>query len=282
MRTRSKVILLVVTIAPLGVIAYSVNGFVKGPSYALPTTTTTTLPAGIPVGFNTERTEFVLPHNLGYLPAPELALAKADPAYAAGLANAGDWTPVPMVAPSVSSSASAPEPPPITLWAYSRGVATGSSAPSGESSQQSVIDIKAGIVSMNDSLELFGEGGPATRLSSSSVKVHASTVNALFVSEGAVPYRTELLAPSTLEVQAAPVGTLAVGGTSLPAFCVPTPEAFLAQGFLSAAKVSTPKTEPVMTAGPSTVFAGSLGTAGSAPTGVLLYDQGVGSCANFR
>ena len=42
-------------------------------------------------GFNGTRTEFTLPNNLGLLPGPNLALAKADPAYAAGLANANDW-----------------------------------------------------------------------------------------------------------------------------------------------------------------------------------------------
>jgi len=43
------------------------------------------------VGFNATRTEFTLPNNLGLLPGPNLALAKANPAYAAGLANANDW-----------------------------------------------------------------------------------------------------------------------------------------------------------------------------------------------
>ena len=54
-------------------------------------TTTTTVPANAPVGFNASKSYFVLPHHLGLLPAPELALAEADPAYAAGLANLGDW-----------------------------------------------------------------------------------------------------------------------------------------------------------------------------------------------
>ena len=44
------------------------------------------------VGFNAARTAFTLPNNLGLLPGPNLALAKANPAYAAGLANAQDWT----------------------------------------------------------------------------------------------------------------------------------------------------------------------------------------------
>ncbi len=46
------------------------------------------------VGFNAARTAFTLPNNLGLLPGPNLALAKADPVYAAGLANAQDWTTV--------------------------------------------------------------------------------------------------------------------------------------------------------------------------------------------
>ena len=44
------------------------------------------------VGFNADKTAFTLPRGLGLLPEPNLALAKANPAYAAGLANARDWT----------------------------------------------------------------------------------------------------------------------------------------------------------------------------------------------
>ena len=43
------------------------------------------------VGFNAARTAFTLPRGLGLLPEPNLALAKANPAYAAGLANVNDW-----------------------------------------------------------------------------------------------------------------------------------------------------------------------------------------------
>ena len=43
------------------------------------------------VGFNATKTAFTLPNNLGLLPGPNLALAKANPAYAAGLANGNDW-----------------------------------------------------------------------------------------------------------------------------------------------------------------------------------------------
>jgi hypothetical protein len=46
------------------------------------------------VGFNATRTEFTLPINLGLLPGPNLHLAKANPAYAASLANAQDWATV--------------------------------------------------------------------------------------------------------------------------------------------------------------------------------------------
>jgi hypothetical protein len=45
----------------------------------------------VPVGFNSSKTAFVLPYKLGNLPAGELAFAKSDPAYAAGLLNKRDW-----------------------------------------------------------------------------------------------------------------------------------------------------------------------------------------------
>ena len=279
MRTRSKIVLFM----GIGGLSLAAYGFVSTlPSLTpgmVPTTTpTTTLPPGTPVGFNAARTEFVLPHNLGYLPAPELALAKADSAYAAGLGNAGDWTQMQVQLPWVSASENATGPPPVTMWEYSPGGEMTSSDPSGQSSQRLVMAIKTEIISENVSFVEDGVNAGTPRVSSSSVKVHASTLNSIQIEAGSVPYRTELLAPSMLEVLAAPVGTLAVGGTGLPAFCVPVPEAFLSHGFLSAAKVSTPKTEPVITAGPSAVFAGSNLDTGS-PS---YYDKGVASCNHFH
>lgn len=48
-------------------------------------------PANAPVGFNASKTAFVLPHHLGYLPGPDLALARTNSSYAAGLADLSDW-----------------------------------------------------------------------------------------------------------------------------------------------------------------------------------------------
>jgi len=60
----------------------------RKPKTSAPKSTT---PASTPVGFNSDKTAFVLPHNLGNLPAGELAFAKANPAYATGLLNKRDW-----------------------------------------------------------------------------------------------------------------------------------------------------------------------------------------------
>ena len=270
MRTRSKIVL-AVGVAGLSVAAYGVVSTLPSLSPGtVPTTTTTTLPPGTPVGFNAARTEFVLPHNLGYLPAPELALAKVDPAYASGLATTGDWTQIqwPLQNTRVLKL--------VTSWAYAGEASNSPPTPGVESYQMRVVDIKSAIIPWNDFFVYEGATGLATRLSASSVRVQASTIHAInMAGHGIVPYRTELLAPSTLEVQAAP---FTVGGSNNAAFCVPVPEAFLTHGFLSAAKVSTPKTEPVITAGPSAVFAGSnLGT--GSPS---YYDEGVASCNNFH
>ena len=93
MKIRTKVVL-AVGVAGLSLAACTPPVLKVGGRYLIgsPSTTTTLVPPkNAPVGFNAARTEFVLPYNLGYLPAPELALAKVDPAYASGLADAGDW-----------------------------------------------------------------------------------------------------------------------------------------------------------------------------------------------
>ena len=135
----------------------------------------------------------------------------------------------------------------------------------------------------------IGGTGAVKVLNSTQVAVTATTLDPLFTANSqfnsnAVSNGDQLVVASILEVLAAPTGTLAVGGTSLPAFCVlrsafcvPVPEALLSGG-----KVTVSSSAPVMTAGPSIVFGGSVTTTGSTPTGVLLYDQGVGSCANFH
>ena len=68
---------------------------ISGSSSTSPTVGTSSL--GISTyGFNAAKTEFVLPRHIGLLPASELALAKADPAYASGSANPNHWTQAPI------------------------------------------------------------------------------------------------------------------------------------------------------------------------------------------
>ena len=79
----------------------------------------------------------------------------------------------------------------------------------------------------------------------------------------------EVVTPSRLEIEAAPVGSLLVHGVKLAAYCVPVPEAAIQDGH-----VFTPKGLAPITAGPFAVFA-------SNNAGTTLYDQGISSCANF-
>ena len=266
MRTRSKIVLFM----GIGGLSLAACG---GPKVASSSTSTTLIPLkSAAAGFNAAKTEFVLPYKLGYLPGSELALAKADSAYASGLVNTQYWTQVQLHVPSKNASATQV----AMLWVYVGEPATG--AP-----QVAVTGTKANALSWNAMIAGIGGAGAVKILNSTPVAVSASTLNPLFTASSqfnsnALANGDRLVAPSMLEVLAAPTGTLAVGGTSLPAFCVPVPEAFVNSG----GKLFNPSGFPVMIAGPSTVFGGSVTTTGSAPTGVLLYDQGVGSCANFH
>ena len=265
MRTRSKIVLFM----GIGGLSLAACG---GPQVSSTSTSSTLIPfKSAAAGFNANKTEFVLPFKLGYLPAPELALAQADLAYAAGLVNTQDWTQVQLHVPSKNASATQS----AMLWVY-----VGEPATSGP--QVAVTGTKANTLSWNAMIAGIGGAGAVKILNSTPVAVSASTLNPLFTSSSqfnsnAVSNGEQLVAASELEILVAPTGTLAVGATSLPAFCVPVPEALLSGG-----KVTVASGVPVMTAGPSTVFGGSVTTPGSAPTGVLLYDQGVGSCANFH
>ena len=223
-------------------------------------------PANAPVGFNAARTAFVLPHRLGYLPAPELALAKSDPAYAAGLANLEDWVEWPIPTPPVLAGGL----PPSSYggWFYVGGVV--------RQSRLLVEGTKAQLQSWTDVLEIPTGGYTAgvTLVTTSPVPIHDLAVHALHFSWGSSLFQgtgEEVVTPSMLEIRSAPVKVLP-GGLSSGAICVPTSEAILQNG-----RVITPL-EITITAGPSTIF--STDTSG-ATHGARLFDTGATSCAGF-
>ena len=224
---------------------------------------TTTVPANASVGFNAAKTEFVLPHNLGLLPGSELALAKADPTYAKGLANAQDWMQFKteigsgMKGPLIQAKA-------VTLWFYE---GSGSYAAAG---------VKSYAVAENTEILPF----TSNVLQSTSVQINDTALNTLSIPKSSSTSGPQLVGASTLEIQAAPVGTLSVNGSGLPAICMPTPEAYVAGG-----KVVTAGGMPIITAGPSTIFAGKDITSSTplpAGTVPVVYDKGTTSCASFH
>ncbi len=232
-----------------------------------------------PVGFNAAKTAFNLPHKLGLLPVDELALAKADPAYAAGLANVGDW--VRSREKLISTSGSAAHPATQSPTWYYVGTTTGSGS-------SAVVDVKNTEMGWNSIIVSFYGAKSLKVLRSTPLPISAASLNVLIstaahFAKGAVPGGGyQLVAPGNLEIQAAPVGFLYIGvSVEDPAFCVPMPYAYLASH-----KVATPNGMPVMTAGPSTVFAASIPSAGPPAIGTTssatLYDQGVASCAAFK
>ncbi len=232
-----------------------------------------------PVGFNAARTAFNLPHKLGLLPSDELALAKSDSAYAAGLANLGDWVQSSEKLISASGSAAHPATQSPTWYYVGATTGLGSSA---------VVDVKNTETGWNSIIVSFYGATSLKVLRSTAVPINDSKLNVLIstaghFAKGAVPGGGyQLVAPGNLEIQAAPVGFLYIGvSVKDPAFCVPMPYAYLASN-----KVATPNGMPVMTAGPSTVFALSIPAVGQAtqPAGASasLYDRGVASCATFK
>ena len=172
-------------------------------------------PANAPVGFNAAKTEFVLPHNLGYLPKPELALAKSDPTYAAGLANPADWK-------KSGLAAAWPQ------WEYDpRGLHYGK------------VGVQSQIVEITY-LARVASQVPTTSVLIRNYQAHA-------IPNMDVPgYFQEFVSPTALVIVAAPVGATS-GGT--PRFCVPTPVAFIDNG-----RVFTPSQFSSVTAGPSVMF----------------------------
>jgi len=103
------------------------------------------------VGFNAAQTEFTLPHGLGLLPGPNLALANADPAYAAGLANPQDWGTI-----EVRMGQSTTDLKPSLFWEYvgSPGTPVGAGT---YSSENVYIEVKDGTpVGWTDLIAYWG------------------------------------------------------------------------------------------------------------------------------
>lgn len=254
-------------LAACGSSGIKVSSGTTGSNHSTVAAPAVTVPANSPVGFNAARTAFVLPYKLGLLPADELALAKADATYAAGLANLSDWT---------LRNSSTPYPVPIGGWYY-----TGRSTT--KTALGNTLFVKSDAINWGaDAVILYGFSQLKV-VHSTTAQVHASTLNVLISvgpldsALGIAGRGNSLVLPSSLEIRAAPIGTLAVG-VDIPAICIPMPEAYLVDN-----KPATISGLPVMTAGPSTVFAGQSGTSAGPPaSGVMLYDKGVASCANFH
>ncbi len=211
-------------------------------------------PSSTTSGLNTSKTAFVLPHGLGTLPASELALAKTDHAYAAGLLNPADW---------IDIRPTAHTKPYQQGWFYVGGM-TGSSM----SAVISAKVIAASIASAASNLAPANESITASQLDT-------FPVNSTHFFQSINTHGYSLLAPSVLEVRAAPTGTLTVGGTPLGAMCVPSSVAIMhGKSVVSLKGIST------ITAGPSTIFA--FTTSSSKPGVPTLYDQGTSSCFSFR
>jgi hypothetical protein len=215
--------------------------------------------ANAPIGFNTSKTAFVLPHNLGYLPAPELTLAKSNPAYAAGLANLSDWRWQSLPAAQYDNGL-----PPSSYggWFYvGRG---------GTTSRLNAMGTKYSVQEWNDNLEIPGGSytGGVALVTTSPVQIRNFTVHALHGFWGSSLFQgadQEVVTPGMLEIRAAPIG----GASENEGVCVPTPEAVVQNG-----RVVTPSGVSPITAGPSTIF--------TINAGGHLHDQGIASCNGFK
>jgi len=203
-----------------------------------------TPPSSASVGFNSTRTAFVLPHNLGYLPAPELALAKTDPAYASGLANAAYWDR--LSNPGTDSM--------VSGWFYEGPPSPSVAAVKAKMELTVIISDPSGITPITQT----------TNVPIVSYQLrHLVSGNSVTGLQGYT-----IIGPTDLEVRAGPIGTLSINGVTHSAFCVPTPIADLQNG-----KIVTPPGWPTITAGPSVIA--------SSP-GRLPWVQGTSSCAAFH
>ena len=207
-------------------------------------------------GFNASKTVFVLPHKLGDLPAPELAFAKSDPAYAAGLLTPADWMHLTPYSKNLPASGG---------WIYLG--ADGSVSSSGPNITP-LVNAKTSI----DSQWGATLAGITHFSTTASVPILDSRFNSVSLSGGRVVAGQgyTLVAPSVLEFRAAPIGTLSVKGASVPAICIPSPIAVLQNGH-----IVTPGGMS-LTAGPNVVITVAGQGAGT------LYDQGLSSCAGFN
>ena len=206
-------------------------------------------PANAPVGFNATRTAFVLPHHLGYLPAPELALAKSDPAYAAGLANLKNWI------ANRSGGHSNYVPGENTRWIYSTQVG----------------QLKEGIGPVAETILV-----PSSHVeTTTALRIDNSTPRKLPTQgygPSAMNNSQELVTPSALEIAAAPGSISWTGNDSAPgAICIPSPVAYINR---ATGRVDNAPYGPPVTAGPSVVvYFDSNST---------VWYHGVASCAGFH
>ena len=201
-----------------------------------------------PVGFNATDTVFVLPNNLGDLPAPELAIAKSDPAYAAGLADYENWK-------HFSNGVG---------WIYVGQPSTSMGA----------INAKVAL------LNYLYLPGTYWATPNPSIRIVASQLNYVNVAGPSAPYLQvgqSLVGPTQLEVRAAPLGTFVVNGVTHAAICVPEPIAVVEGG-----QVITPPAGLNFTAGPNTVAVGYDNTNANGVLTAGVWDQGVDSCAGFN
>lgn len=211
--------------------------------------------AAASVGFNSSKSAFALPYGLGNLPAPELALARSDPAYAAALQNKADWIDV------KPGKGEAP-----ADYGY---FFVGGSAPSAIGQ---ILNVKTTAFTLR---EMTPAGVDISDLSP--VTINSSQLVSISLGSAAIPnalrnHSYEVVTPTVLEIRSAPVGTLSIHGAATTAICVPSPEAFIQGG-----KVATPSGVPSVASGPDTIFAASTATTGT-PT---EYAQGTSACSNF-
>lgn len=276
MRTKIK-LLTVAGFAGLSLAAcgLSKSAAVSGTGNATSAGSTTTVPANAPVGFNAAKTQFVLPHNLGLLPATELTLAKADPTYAAGLANPGNWMQLATTKPGGSQSKS--------LWYYGGPTMSTALSTSSRDAAANNVSVKQMTLGWEQLFKGNDGVGHLNVSDKSPVSVNVKSLNLLVSPGGSMAIHPlgssyQLIAPSDIEIQAAPVGTIAIGSTTGAAFCAPTPQAYLDNS-----KVTAVTGLPNVNAGPSVIFAVPFGAPGTGSSkGFSFYDKGTTSCAAFH
>jgi hypothetical protein len=186
----------------------------------------------------------VLPYNLGYLPAPELALAKSDPAYASGLATPANWE-------HLSNGGTDPM---TSGWFYEGPPSPATAATAAKMELTVIISDPSGTTPITQTTNVPIVSYQLRHL------VSGNNVTGL---QGYT-----IIGPTDLEVRAAPIGTLSINGVTHSAFCVPTPIADLQNG-----KIVTPPGWPTITAGPSVIA--------SSP-GRDAWVQGTSSCTAFH